>query len=309
MARTAAGVTAQSTLPPPVKVDGPGIYAIPEADYHARTELSSTGIRKLLPPSCPAKFKHWRDNLAPVNTTFELGSAAHKTVLGVGPELVLVDKARWDTNEVKAELAEIRAAGNIPLKRGPYDDVHAMAEALRNDPVGGPFFAPGTGDPEQTLIWTERGEWFDADGNGHVETVACRALVDWLPHRVSSRGRLILPDYKSCESASLDATAKAIAGYAYYIQLRWYLRGLKALGLADDNAEGVLVFQEKPEPYLVTVRQPDREACRLADIRIRQAIDLYAECTATDRWPGYADDVVLAELPPWETKELRGETW
>ena len=42
---------------------------------------------------------------------------------------------------------------------------------------------------------------------------------------------------------------------------------------------------------------------------LTSALDIYAECTASGRWPGYADDVVLAELPPWETRELKGEVW
>lgn len=304
------------TLPPPAAVLGPGVYLLPEAEYHGRPELSSTGVRKLLPPSCPALFRHWCDNPEPVNATFEFGSAAHKLVLGVGPKLVLVDKARWDTNEVKEQLAEIREAGDIPLKREPYDTVHAMAEALRAHPFAGKLFEPGSGGPERTLVWQE---WAHAPaGDSHDEFVSvpvqCRALVDWLPESVwgglpRPAHRVILPDFKSCVSASPADVEKAIARYGYHIQLAWYLRGLRALSLADDTAEGVLVMQEKTAPYLVTVVQPDATAMRMADIRIRQALDLYAECTATGRWPGYADDVVLAELPPWEIRELNGEVW
>jgi hypothetical protein len=293
----------------------PGLYDLPEAEYHALPHLSSTGIRRLLPPSCPAKFKHWRDNGDPPKREWEEGSAAHKMVLGAGPDLVRIEgdgkggPDAWTTNAVKAKVEAARDAGAIPLRPSAFDAVHAMADALERDPVGGPFFRSGCGRPEQTLIWSERAEWFDADGNGHVTEVPCRALVDWLPDAVTTRGRMVLPDYKSCDAASLDATEKSMARFGYYIQLRWYLRGLKALALADDRAEGVLVFQEKTEPYLVTVRQPDAEACRLADIRIREALDTYAECVATDRWPGYADDVVIASLPPWETRELKGDIW
>lgn len=287
----------------------PGLYDLPEAEYHALPHLSSTGIRRLLPPSCPAKFKHWRDNGDPPKREWEEGSAAHKLILGAGPALVRIDAEEWRSNAVKAEVQDVRDAGSIPVRPSAFDAVHAMAKALKRDPVGGPFFRPGTGRPEQTLIWSERAEWFDADGAGHVVEVPCRALVDWLPDAVTTRGRMVLPDYKSCDTASLEATQKSMARFGYFIQLRWYLRGLKALALADDRAEGVLVFQEKTEPYLVTVRQPDAEAGRLADIRIREALDLYAECAATDRWPGYADDVVIASLPPWETKELKGDIW
>lgn len=306
------------TLPTPAKVLGPGVYLLPEAEYHARTELSSTGVRKLLPPSCPALFKHWVDNPEPVNTTFEFGSAAHKLVLGVGPELVLVDKARWDDTATKKRVAEIREAGDIPLKREAYDAVHAMAEALRAHPFAGKLFAPGTGNPERTLIWRETAVVVNpepaAEGESHVVSVWCRALVDWLPESAwgglpAAAHRVILPDFKSCVSASPTDVEKVIARYGYHIQLAWYLRALRALGLADDTAEGVLVMQEKTAPYLVTVVQPDATAMRMADIRIRQALDTYAECTAAGRWPGYADDVVLAELPPWETKELKGEIW
>jgi hypothetical protein len=308
----------QATLPPPTKVTGPGVYDIPEADYHADPvpggSLSSTGARKLLPPSCPALYKHWRDNPEPPNQTFELGSAAHKLVLGVGPKLELVDRDRWDTNEIKAKVAAIRERGDIPLKREPYEAVHAMAEALRAHPFASKLFAPGAGQPEQTLVWTERGVWYEQVGNDNEDAyeqrsagVACRALLDWLPN--PRGGRLILPDYKTCASAAPEDAVKAIARYGYHIQLAFYLAGLRALGLADERAEGVLVMQEKTPPYLVTVVQPDATAMRLAGIRVRQALDSYAECTTTGQWPGYSDDVVLAELPPWETKELKGDIW
>lgn len=290
-------MTDQATIPAPVKVDGPAVYSLPEAEYHARPELSSTGARKLLPPSCPALFKHWRDNPEPANTTFELGSAAHKLVLGAGPELVRIDADEWRTNAVKAEVAAVREAGGIPLKPGPYDAVHEMAAALRAHPFAGRLFSPETGRPEQTLIWQDpdTGVW-------------CRALLDWL--RFSLPGsRLIVPDYKSCASAAPAKVERVIVDYGYHIQLAWYLAGVRALNLGGDDAEGVLVMQEKTAPYLVTVAQPDLTSMRMAEIRVREALRLYAECVKDNHWPGYADDVVLTELPPWETRELNGAIW
>lgn len=289
----------------------PGVYPMAAEVYHGDPvpggSLSSTGARKLLPPSCPALYRHWVDEGEQPSSTFEMGSAAHAMVLGTGPELVLVDRDRWDTKAVKDEVAEIRERGAVPLKREPYEAVHAMAAALRGHPYASKLFAPGAGEAERALVWGEHAEWFEADGSGHWTTVPCRALVDWLP---SARpGRLILPDYKSCASASPADVEKSIARYGYHIQLGFYLRGMRALGLADEDAVGVLVMQEKTAPYLVTVVQPDDTAMRIAAIRVREALDIYAECTATGRWPGYADDVVLAELPPWETKELKGEIW
>ncbi len=297
----------QQTLPAPTDVLGPGVYNLPVDEYHARRELSSTGVRKLLPPSCPARFAHWRTNGDPPKAEFEFGSAAHKLVLGVGEEIAEVKADNWRSSKVRDEADEHRAAGRIPLLSRDVGTVHEMAEALRSHPIASALFRPGTGQPEQALIWRERGQWWDEGGDGHTAPVDCRALVDWLPD--PGGRRLILPDYKTCLSAAPEDVEKAIARYSYHIQGAHYLAGLRALGLAGEDAEFVLVMQEKTAPYLVTVVQPDATAMRMGAIRVRQAIDLYAQCTATGRWPGYADDVVLAELPPWETKELKGETW
>jgi hypothetical protein len=308
-------MTEQLTLPPAAEVTGPGVYAIPAEQYHGDPvpggSLSSTGARKLLPPSCPALFHHWRSQPAEVNDAFDLGHAAHALVLGTGPELVLVDRPRWDTNAVKQEVADIRERGAVPLKREPYDAVHAMAEQIRRHPIAGRLLDPGNGVTEQALIWAERTFTVNpdpaAEGETRTAAVRCRAMVDLLPHPRS--GRMILPDYKTAVSAHPDDVAKALSRHGYHIQLGFYLRGARALGLADDTAVGVLVVQEKTPPYLVSVIEPDRTARRLADMRVQEAIDTYAQCTATGRWPGYSDDVVVVELPRWETRELDGEIW
>lgn len=300
----------QTTFPPATEVTGPGVYSMPEAEYHARPELSSTGIRKLLPPSCPALFKHWRDNGDPPKRAWEVGSAAHKLVLGIGPELVRIDAEEWRSNAVKAEVAAVRDAGGVPLRPSDWDTVHAMADAQRAHPFAGKLFEPGTGKAEQTLIWPEYGNWVeDVDGEAVPRStwVRCRALVDWLPN--PRAGRMVVPDFKSAASAAPSKIERVMADYGYHVQLCLYLRGLRALGLAGEDALGLLVVQEKTAPYLVTVVQPDRDAMRLAEMRIREALDIYAEATATGRWKGYSDDVVLASLPPWELRELDGAVW
>jgi hypothetical protein len=276
-------------------IDGPGVYDIPETVYHADPvpggSLSSSGARRLLPPSCPAIFRHEQLNPPPPKKVFDLGSAAHRLVLGSGPDLVLVDKARWDDNDTKAKVAAIREAGGIPLKRAEYDQVHAMADALRRHRVASALFDPAHGRPEQTLIWQdeETGVW-------------CRARLDWQPNARPGR-RLIVPDYKTCRSASPRAIAKAVHEHGYHQQTEWYLRGAQALDLADDQAAFVFVFQEKDPPYLVTVVQLDDEALHLARERNRRAMEIYAACVEADHWPGYSDDIELITLPAWAHRE------
>lgn len=293
----------QLAIPPaaaPVEVTEPGRYEdMPEDVYHGDPvpggSLSSTGARKLLPPGCPAKFRYWLDNQEPYKAVFEEGKAAHKLVLGVGPKLELVDKARWDTNEVKARLAEIRERGDVPLKKPQLDMVHAMADALRADPIAGPLLDPARGITELSLFWRDGSVWG-------------RARPDRLTW-IGQRGRPVIVDYKTCASAAPAKVEKVIGDRGYHIQGAHYVAGVRALNIAAEDVGFLLVMQEKEPPYVVTVVEPDHTAMRMGAIRVRQAFDLYAECRESGRWGGYADDVVLAELPSWETRELKGEIW
>lgn len=267
----------------------PGVHDIPEDIYFADPvpggSLSSSGARKLLQPAGPALFRWEQDHAPAPKKVFELGSAAHKLVLGAGPELVLVDEPRWDTKETKATVAGIREAGGIPLKRAEYEQVHTMAAAIRRHPVAGPLFSPDRGQPEKTLIWQdpETGIWR-------------RARLDWLPH--AHDGRMIVADYKTTTNASTDAVTKAIANWGYHCQQPWYLDGVEALDLAGEPTM-VFVFQEKRPPYLINIVQLHPDAEWTGRELNRQAINIYADCVATGIWPGYGTDIPRIVLPRW----------
>lgn len=266
---------------------GPGIHQMTNEEYHShRDALSSSGARMLLPPSCPALFRHAQDTPPEPKKTFELGSAAHKLVLGEGPDLVRVDAEKWMTAAVKAEVAAIRDEGGIPLKPADYQQVHDMADALRRHPIAAALFDPARGKPEQSLFWRDR-----------PTGVMRRARFDWLPDARS--GRLIIPDYKTCRSAEPTALARAVQEFGYHQQDDWYRAGAKALGLADDSAAFVFVCQEKTAPYVVTVVEMDAEARRIGAARNRRALEVFAECAETGVWPGYSDDIAYLSLPTW----------
>lgn len=288
------GVRAAAGLPPaPVRITAPGVYDIPVADYHRDPvpggSLSSSGARKLLPPSCPALFRHWLDTgQSATSKAMDEGSAAHQLVLGAGPELVVVDAADWRKATARAARNEAHARGAVPLLVHQYERVQAMAEALRAHPLAARLLDPAHGRTEQTLVW------FDEE----FQTWR-RALLDYLPHP-HPRRRLIVPDYKTCDSAAPDAVSRSIQTYGYHQQADWYLAGAGALGLASDGEPVfVLIFQETTAPFLVTVVEPDREAMEIARTRNRKALDLYRQCVESGHWPGYADDVLPVGLPTW----------
>lgn len=264
----------------------PGILDMSHAEYHAEHDsLSSTGARKLLPPSCPALFRWGLDNPPAAKKAFEFGNAVHDAVLGGGPEVVVVDADNWLTKAAKAERDEARARNAVPVLADEWAEVQAMVAAVRAHPIAGPLFAPGTGRPEPSLFWT--------DGRTGV---ARRARLDWL--RDPGPGRTLVPDLKTCLSAERDKFARSAADYGYHMQAAYYLDGIEALDLAGD-AVFLFVAVEKTPPHLVNVIQLDHMAMQIGAGLNRQAIDTYRECTETGIWPGYSSDVQLTSLPKW----------
>lgn len=282
-----------------VTVREPGVHEMSNEVYQADPvpggSLSSTGARRLLPPSCPALFRYWADHPEPPKAEYDFGHAAHKLVLGAGPDAVVIDAADWRTKAAKEQRAEAYAAGKVPLLAADWVQVTAMADALAEHPVAKVLFDSRYGKPEQSLFWRddEAGIWR-------------RARLDWLPE---GRGkRLIIPDYKTTNCAAREALERSIANFGYHQQAAWYLEGVTALGLDDDPAF-LFVAQEKTPPYLVNVVELDAVALRIGRDLNRDAMTIYAECAATDQWPGYADDVELVSLPRWVTNNHLQEVW
>lgn len=272
------------------EITRPGVYDIDEDTYHADPvpggSLSSSGARRLLPPSCPAVYAHERGHGQAPRRAWDLGTAAHREVLGRGASLEVIDAPDYRTKAAQAARDEAREEGRTPLLAHEHEQVQAMAAALRSHPVAGPLLSPGAGRAEQTLVWQD------------PETrVVCRARLDHMPHPTS--GRMIIADYKTAASAAPDKIGRAVADHGYHVQAAWYSEGVRALKLAEDAAF-LFVFQEKTAPYLVTVAELDFMALDIGAALGRLARTTYADCVRTGRWPGYHDDAPASiSLPAW----------
>lgn len=263
------------------------IDGMPEAEYHAHPALSSSGARKLLPPSCPAKYAYERQQPSPPTKEMKVGTAAHREVLGIGSDVVVSDE--WDTYRTKAaqewrDAAE--AAGKVPMLAHEYQPIREMRAALVAHPLFGALFDPARGKAEQSLFWTDE-----------TTGVPCRARFDFLPNPVEGR-RLVIADYKKGRSAEPAEFARQSATLNYALQADWYRRGAVALGLDRDPAF-VFAVQEPEPPYLLTVAQIHERDLRRAHAMNDHALRIFARCTETGHWPGYADDVVTVEMPIW----------
>lgn len=270
------------------RIAAPGAYDLPAELYHgdccAGASLSSSGARQIL-ETCPAKF--WFESYLNPNrpsdddSRFELGTAAHTALLepaSMTERIAVVDASDWRTKEAKEMRATFRAAGKTPILKHQAMAILEMREAVLAHPAAKRLWSDGRAEP--TYIWRDP-----------LTEVWLKARPDF----VSADGRRVV-DYKTTSRAEKDAFARRIYEHGYYQQGAWCLDGIEAAtGQAPE--EFILVAQEIEPPYLVSVFRLGRRALEWGRLLNRRAIQIFADCIATDVWPGYGDRAVELELP------------
>lgn len=272
----------------------PGIYDMDEAVYHGDPvpggSLSSTGARRLLPPSCPAKFAWLRDHPEPPSDALDLGTAAHRLILGAGIDIHVVAAPDYRTRDARDERDAARAAGKLPLLPREDAQVRAMADAIRAHPVAGRVFLPGNGRPEQSLFCQDAatGVWL-------------RSRPDWMTDRA------LIVDLKTSRSANPRAFARSAADFGYHVQDAFYRLVHEAV--TGERPRFVFVVIEKDPPYLVSACQLDDDAVACGTALARQAIERYRDCAEAGIWPGYTDfsEIDVISLPPWARARAEGQ--
>lgn len=266
----------------------PGLhFDLPEADYHAqRASLSVSGAKKLLPPSCPAKFKAALELGEEHRAQFDFGKVAHALALGKGADFDVAPYEDWRSKAAREFRDEAYAAGRTPILAADHAKAVELAAAVAAHPLAGALFTGG--EAEVSAAWTDR-----ATG------VNCRARFDYLPEQVDGK-RLLIPDLKTALSAQPGEFGRSAGRFHYAMQDQWYTDAARALGLDDDPAF-LYVVVEKDPPYIVTVGQLREEDKKLGRALNDKARRIYAECLDTDTWPAYTqpDEIAEIALPVW----------
>jgi hypothetical protein len=280
-------VTAAVEVEAPKVIDGLSAEA-----YHAdKTSISSSGLRALLNPGCPAQFKYDRDHPQAPKREFDLGNAVHAAVLGEGHDIVeMVGFNDYKKADARALRDEAYAAGKVPLLPKERVQVDAMAKAVREHPLAGPLFVPGSGVAERSIYWTD-----PATG------VRCRVRPDWLKQLP---GMTLCVDLKTIKDAAPDTISRAIRDHNYHQQDPLYIDGVEAAGLAPDGCRFIFVFVSKIAPYLITVRELTDQDRDIGRARNERALRIYADCESTGIWPdwtGTVTEIPQIGMPTWDT--------
>ncbi|MGX9349202.1 PD-(D/E)XK nuclease-like domain-containing protein [Microbacterium sp. KNMS] len=263
-------------------------YTMDDATYHSRPELSSTGARRIL--ESPAKFKWEQDHPRQSTAAFDLGTAVHSKVLGVGSGVVVYpDEHLTPSGNVSTKAATVqwaaeqRAQGLVPIGRDEARKVDAMAEAVLAHPEARNVLESIAGREVSIIV--------------DVEGVPTRARFD-LYDGVRAG------DLKTSRDASPRGFNSSVAKYGYAVQEHWY----RAAHQAETGAElesFKFVVVESFAPYLVGVYDLDFMWADIGQKKVKEARDLWRQCTETDTWPGYG--VATLTPPTWAVYESEDE--
>lgn len=216
----------------------------------------------------------------------DLGNVSHGCLLTGDANVVLVEAPDWRSKAAKEARAAARAEGKTPLLAHRWAEVQAMVKAAREQlPAHEPPTPFTAGVAEESL-------YFDLDG------VACRATPDW-----RHRDNRTVDDYKTTSASAHPAVwAKTIWSSGNAIQAAFYRRAVKAVyGVTPDFR---FIVQETYPPFALAVVSLDPEALALADAQVTEALALWKDCLATNRWPGYITRTAYAEAPGWAHTEF-----
>lgn len=266
------------------------VHGMTDEVYHARPELSSTGVRLLLPEykGSPKKFRH-AQTVQRTSRAYDVGHAAHAKVLGVGVSIVvyptehLTPSGNVSTSKAtQAWEAEQRADGLTPVSPDEVGRVDALAEAILAHDTARPFF--------EVAAHREVSIFADVDG------VPCRARFDALSDE--TRSGVFAVDLKTTDDATKSGFERTVAKYGYDVQEAHY----EAVYQASEGRpidEFVFVVAEKAAPHEVAVfRLPDMWMA-MGRVKAARARQIYSESVESGQWPGYTNDVQFLDPPTW----------
>lgn len=283
---------------------------VPASAYHAdpapEPSLSSS-LAKVLLDQSPRHAWHQHPRLNPdmpadsdPSRVKEIGTVAHKLILGRGADVALIDAADFKSGAAKTARAEAYAAGKSPILKPDMDKAEAIAQAVvaqLADIEGCEGFAAAAAE---------------VVGIAHDPTGAwLRCMVD----KFEDHGdHAIIWDLKTGDQSAEPSTlGRRIANMSFEVSAALYERVVLTL---RPKLAGRLrfrwIFVENEFPHLVTVSELDNAGLEIGRKKAAAAIFFWNQCVRAGSWPGYPNRIVTAEYPPfaesqWLAREINEE--
>lgn len=266
------------------------VYGMPEDEYHGHgkhshlrfAEVSSTHAKTLAKSAKTYHYMRVNNVSQEPKATFDVGTAAHTAILGVGMGLVEYPEEHMTPSgnvstaaKTVAWAKEQREAGLTPVSASQARDVKGMKEAVLAHPLAR-HLLEREGHPEVSIFDEFLG-------------VKRRGRFDYLPDDGD-----VAVDLKTTVDASPNGFKYAIAKFGYHIQRGHYLHIMRQLGR---NLDMRFITVEKHAPYLVAVHCVDDEFADMGEVEALEAIDTFNRCMESGVWPGYEEKLHVLKPP------------
>jgi hypothetical protein len=255
---------------------------VPFEQYVKSPALHATALKYVL--TSPLAYRYNLDHPKEDNDRLTLGRACHTAVLE--PDRFLREYVLWEGGRRFGKQWEsFREANNAKtiLTVQQYEEALRIRDAVRGHRAALNLLSESGGKSEVTLKWE------------HPRTgLKCKGRVDWLCSSLVDLKTTRNPDPRKFEA---DA-----GRLGYVFQLAFYLDGIASvLGKA---LPAKIIAVQSVAPYDVVVYDVPEDVLAVGHEQVERAIDLVAQCTAANDWPGIAADEVPLRLPAWATADF-----
>lgn len=277
----------------PITEDGQ--YDMPLEQYHTQCcdgpSISSSGLRTIYTKSANDFWAFSDLNVnrfkKPYVEAFNFGKAAHALLLGdedwEGNYVIRPNEWHdWKSGESREWRDQMVEAGMTVVTPEDLEHISYMAEALNKHPLVGPLF---DGEAEQSLIWKDKtGVWL-------------KSRIDMLPVTDDQA------DLKTTMDASKRAVFRDIRKHEYAMQIALSDVGSQVV-LGKQFLSSVLVFIQKTPPYHISPVEISRANIEYGKLKLRKAINTFADCLETGDWPGPVEGIPVYEISDREEEEI-----
>ena len=255
---------------------------ITNAEYHGRkTHLSSTNIRT---------FKKNKKQFE-YSLTHDLVKQTKAMADGTAVHAFFLERDKFDTDFV-IKPADMR----LNTKAGKEWALEHQSKIIIDSELGNNLYEMEKSfmDSPAKLIYDIKGQtelsyfWDD------LGTIKGKCRPDW----ISDDGNIVV-DIKSTTDASPRGFQKSISNWGYHLQLGWYLRGLRKLGVPAKQF--IFIAIEKTAPFCVGVYKADQDMINFSMKEIDQLMPEIQTAMVTNEFPDYTPEITTIGLPPWMT--------
>ena len=255
---------------------------ITNAEYHGRkTHLSSTNIRT---------FKKNKKQFE-YSLTHDLVKQTKAMADGTAVHAFFLERDKFDTDFV-IKPADMR----LNTKAGKEWALEHQSKIIIDSELGNNLYEMEKSfmDSPAKLIYDIKGQtelsyfWDD------LGTIKGKCRPDW----ISDDGETVV-DVKTTTDASPRGFQKSISTWGYHLQLGWYIRGLRKLGLPVEQF--IFIAIEKTAPFCVGVYRADQEMINFAMKELDQLMPEIQTAMVSNEFPDYTPEITSIGLPPWMT--------